>query len=160
MKKALGLHKRFFDLIGFRVIVEKRKESEHTLNEATIMLRVGGHVEHTAATGDGPVNALDNALRKALDKFYPELKNVRLQDYKVRVLTAGKGTAAKVRVLIETGDDGQKWNTVGVSENIIEASYQALVDSIEYKLLKEEGEPGMASRKGPAPRKKKKGGRQ
>lgn len=138
MKKALGLHKRFFDLIGFRLIVEKRKESEDPLSEATIMLKVGGHIEHTAATGNGPVNALDNALRKALEKFYPQLKDVKLMDYKVRVLTAGKGTTAKVRVLIESGDKENKWGTVGVSENIIEASYQALVDSIEYKLLKEE----------------------
>lgn len=138
MKKALGLHKKFFDLIGFRTIVEKRKEKEEPICEATIMVKVGGHVEHTAATGNGPVNAIDNALRKALDKFYPALKEVKLHDYKVRVLTAGKGTSAKVRVLIESGDENEKWGTVGVSENIIEASYQALVDSIEYKLLKEE----------------------
>ncbi len=138
MKKSLGLHKRFFDLIGFRVIVEKRKEGEDPISEATIMLKVGGRVEHTAATGNGPVNAIDNAMRKALDKFYPELRDVKLHDYKVRVLTAGKGTSAKVRVLIESGDEVKRWGTVGVSENIIEASYQALVDSIEYKLLKEE----------------------
>jgi 2-isopropylmalate synthase len=136
MKKSLGLHKRFFDLIGFRIIVEKRKEGENPISEATIMVKVGGNIEHTAATGDGPVNAIDNALRKALDKFYPELKNVKLHDYKVRVLTAGKGTSARVRVLIESGDEEKRWGTVGVSENIIEASYQALVDSIEYKLLK------------------------
>jgi 2-isopropylmalate synthase len=139
LKKALGLHRRFFDLIGFRVIIEKRKENEDPLSEATIMVKVGKNVEHTAATGQGPVNALDNALRKALEKFYPELKKVRLQDYKVRVLTAGKGTSAKVRVLIESGDDAARWGTVGVSENIIEASWQALVDSIEYKLLREKG---------------------
>ncbi len=138
MKKALGLHKRFFDLIGFRTIVEKRREGEEPISEATIMLKVGSYIEHTAAIGNGPVNAIDNALRKALDKFYPQLKNVKLHDYKVRVLTAGKGTSAKVRVLIESGDETSRWNTVGVSENIIEASYQALVDSIEYKLLKEE----------------------
>ena len=138
MKKELGLHRRFFDLIAFRVIIEKRKEGEEPLSEATIMLKVSGHIEHTAATGKGPVNALDNALRKALETFYPQLKEVRLHDYKVRVLTAGRGTTAKVRVLIESGDKGHQWGTVGVSENIIEASYQALVDSIEYKLLKEE----------------------
>jgi 2-isopropylmalate synthase len=137
MKKSLGLHRRFFDLIGFRVIVEKRKEAENPISEATIMVKVGGHIEHTAATGNGPVNAIDNALRKALDKFYPELKEVTLHDYKVRVLAAGKGTSAKVRVLIESGDEEKRWGTVGVSENIIEASYQALVDSIEYKLLKD-----------------------
>jgi 2-isopropylmalate synthase len=138
MKKALGLHKRFFNLIGFRVIVEKRRERDESLSEATIMVKVGGSVEHTAATGKGPVNAIDNAMRKALDKFYPALKDVRLYDYKVRVLAAGKGTSAKVRVLVESGDEEKRWGTVGVSENIIEASYQALVDSIEYKLLKEE----------------------
>ncbi|HHN65321.1 MAG TPA: citramalate synthase [Nitrospirae bacterium] len=138
MKKTLGLHKRFFDLIGFRVIVEKRREGEEPLSEATIMVKVGGHIEHTAATGNGPVNALDNALRKALEKFYPELKNVRLYDYKVRVLAGSKGTSARVRVLIESGDDHERWGTVGVSENIIEASWQALVDSIEFKLLREE----------------------
>lgn len=137
LKKALGLHRRFFDLIGFRVIDEKRHENEEPLSEATIMVRVGKHIEHTAATGNGPVNALDNAIRKALEKFYPELKSVKLLDYKVRVLTTGKGTSAKVRVLIESGDELHKWGTVGVSENIIEASWQALVDSIEYKLLKE-----------------------
>lgn len=138
MRKSLGTHKTFFDLIGFRVIVEKRKEKEEPISEATIMVKVGGKVEHTAATGNGPVNALDNALRKALERFYPELKKVRLIDYKVRVLAPGRGTAAKVRVLIESGDNGRKWGTVGVSENIIDASWQALVDSIEYKLLKEE----------------------
>jgi 2-isopropylmalate synthase len=138
MKKSLGLHKKFFELMGFRLIVEKRKEGEDPISEATIMVRVGGHVEHTAATGKGPVNALDNALRKALDKFYPGLKEVKLLDYKVRVLTAGKGTSAKVRVLVESGDKESRWGTVGVSENIIEASYQALVDSVDYKLLKEE----------------------
>jgi 2-isopropylmalate synthase len=138
MKKSLGLHKRFFDLVGFRVIIEKRKEGEEPLSEATIMVKVSGHIEHTAATGRGPVNALDNALRKALEKFYPLLRDVKLHDYKVRVLTAGKGTTAKVRVLVESGDKDSRWGTVGVSENIIEASYQALVDSVEYKLLKEE----------------------
>lgn len=140
MKKALGLHKTFFDLIGFRIIVEKREENEEPLSEATIMVKVGGHIEHTASTGNGPVNALDNALRKALEKFYPQLKTVKLLDYKVRVLAAGKGTSARVRVLVESGDKDRKWGTVGVSENIIEASWQALVDSIDYKLLIHEEE--------------------
>jgi 2-isopropylmalate synthase len=136
MKKTFGLHRKFFNLIGFRVIVEKRKEGEEPISEATIMVKTPLGVEHTAATGRGPVNAIDNALRKALEKFYPQLKDVQLIDYKVRVLAAGKGTSAKVRVLVESGDDTHKWGTVGVSENIIEASWQALVDSIEYKLLK------------------------
>jgi 2-isopropylmalate synthase len=136
LRRQLGLHRRFFDLIGFRVIVEKRNAHEEPISEATIMVRVGKNIEHTAATGTGPVNALDNAFRKALEKFYPELKKMRLQDYKVRVLTAGKGTSALVRVLVESGDECCSWGTVGVSENIIEASWQAIVDSIEYKLSK------------------------
>jgi 2-isopropylmalate synthase len=138
IKKALGQHKRFFELMGFRVIVEKQHEEAPTLSEATIMLRVGDRVEHTAAVGHGPVNALDNAIRKALEKFYPELQDVKLLDYKVRILTAKEGTAAQTRVLIESGDRESKWGTVGVSENIIQASWQALVDAIDYKLLKEE----------------------
>jgi 2-isopropylmalate synthase len=141
IKKATGDHRRFFDLVGFRVIVEKRQEGEDPISEATIMVKVGKEVEHTAAEGHGPVNALDNALRKALEKFYPELKDVKLLDYKVRVLSAGEGTGSQVRVLIESGDSHGKWGTVGVSENIIEASWQALVDSIEYKLLKGEHRP-------------------
>ncbi|UCD35047.1 MAG: citramalate synthase [Nitrospiraceae bacterium] len=136
MKKSFGLHRKFFDLIGFRVIVEKRREGEEPLSEATIMIRTPQGVEHTAADGNGPVNALDRALRKALEKFYPRLKEVSLIDYKVRVLTAGKGTDTNVRVLVESGDGKHKWGTVGVSANIIEASWQALVDSIEYKLLR------------------------
>jgi len=109
------------------------------------MVRVGGKVEHTAAEGNGPVNALDNALRKALEKFYPKLKEVKLLDYKVRVLPAGQGTASAIRVLIESGDRESRWGTVGVSDNIVEASYQALIDSIEYKLHK--GDEGEAARK-------------
>jgi 2-isopropylmalate synthase len=101
------------------------------------MLKVDGKVEHTASLGNGPVNALDNALRKALYKFYPSLKEMDLVDYKVRVLSTKDGTKAKTRVLIESADGKATWATVGVSENIIEASYDALVDSIEYKLEKE-----------------------
>jgi 2-isopropylmalate synthase len=138
MKKALGLHRRFFDLVGFRVLISKRREGEAALHESTVILRVDGEEEHTVASGNGPVNALDKALRKALVKFYPALDEVKLLDYKVRVLSTGKGTAANVRVLIESGDGRMKWNTVGVSEDVVEASYQALVDSYEYKLLKEE----------------------
>lgn len=138
MKRALGTHRKFFSVIGFRVIDEKRHEDQKPISEATIMVKVGGKIEHTAAEGAGPVNALDNALRKALEKFYPKLKDVKLHDYKVRVLPAGHGTASATRVLIESGDRQNRWGTVGVSENIIEASYQALVDSIEYKLDKGE----------------------
>lgn len=134
MKKALGIHKKFFDLIGFKVIVDK-KEKGHPVSEATIMVKVGNRIEHTAALGKGPVNALDAALRKALYKFYPGLKEMELVDYKVRVLTTKHGTGAVTRVLIESSDGKRNWNTVGVSENIIEASWRALVDSIDYKLL-------------------------
>jgi 2-isopropylmalate synthase len=142
MKRALGTHRKFFSVMGFRVIDERRHEDQKPLSEATIMVKVGGKIEHTAAEGSGPVNALDNALRKALEKFYPKLKDVKLHDYKVRVLPAGQGTASVTRVLIESGDREQRWGTVGVSDNIIEASYQALIDSIEYKLDKaEEMEP-------------------
>ncbi|MBI3399106.1 MAG: citramalate synthase [Deltaproteobacteria bacterium] len=140
MQKAMRARKKYFKLLGFRVIDEKKKESEPPYAEATIKLEVDGRVEHTASEGNGPVNALDNALRKALEKFYPHLKDVELLDFKVRVLTAGKGTAASVRVLVESGDGKEKWGTVGVSENVIEASWQALVDSLEYKLYKDEKE--------------------
>lgn len=138
MKKALGAHKKFFTVLGFRVIDEKRGEDQKPMAEATIMVKVGGKIEHTAAEGNGPVNALDNAIRKALEKFYPKLKEVKLLDYKVRVLPAGQGTASSTRVLIESGDKNSRWGTVGVSDNIIDASYQALIDSIDYKLNKME----------------------
>ncbi len=135
MRKAMGNHRPSFQLLGFRVIVEKKQEDGTPLSEATVMVKVGDAVEHTAAVGAGPVNALDHALRKSLEKFYPQLREVQLLDYKVRVLAANRGTESKVRVLIESGDHKDKWGTVGVSENIIEATWQALVDSIEYKLL-------------------------
>ncbi len=127
-----------FDRIDYRVFTEKRKIDPHPLSEATVTVEVGGAIEHTAGWGTGPVNALDKALRKVLPKYFPGkgLEDVRLLDYKVRVLTAAEGTAARVRVLIESGDGRNKWGTVGVSENVIEASWQALVDSIEYKLLR------------------------
>jgi 2-isopropylmalate synthase len=136
MKKALKKYKKFFELEGFRVVIEKHSSKKLT-SEAIIKLKVKGVREHTAAEGDGPVNALDNALRKALKDFYPNLSQMHLSDFKVRVLDEKAGTAAKVRVLIQSQDKDQSWNTIGVSENIIEASWQALVDSVEYKLLKD-----------------------
>lgn len=136
MKKALKKYKEFFKLEGFRVVVEKRSDKKIT-SEAIIKIKVKGITEHTAAEGDGPVNALDNALRKALKDFYPTLSKMRLSDFKVRVLEEKAGTAAKVRVLIQSQDEADTWSTIGVSENIIEASWQALVDSVEYKLLKD-----------------------
>jgi 2-isopropylmalate synthase len=139
MRKALdGDRMRFFRLIGFRVIDEKRHETEPPISEATVMLEgPDGQIEHTAAQGNGPVHALDRALRKAVSKFYPEVEQVRLHDYKVRVLGGAEGTAGVVRVLIESGDEHGHWGTVGVSHNVIEASWQALADSIDYKLYRE-----------------------
>ncbi len=138
LKKGLGRHRKYFDLVGFRVIDEKRHEAEDPIAEATILLRVDGVLEHTAALGNGPVNALDLALRKALSAFYPAIREVRLLDFKVRVLTSGGGTESRVRVLIESTDGRETWGTVGVSENVIQASWLALVDSIEYKLMRDE----------------------
>jgi 2-isopropylmalate synthase len=134
VNRALGKRRKFFDLQGFRVVVEKRMEDEEPFCEATIMVNVAGEVEHTASCGKGPVNALDKALRKALEKFYPQLRGMHLTDYKVRILDERQGTEAVTRVLVESADDDVRWGTVGVSSNIIEASWQALVDSVEYKL--------------------------
>jgi 2-isopropylmalate synthase len=150
MKKTLGLYERLFDLEGFRVTVEKRQDGR-PVSEATIKVYVDGEHEHTAAEGDGPVHALDNALRKALLPFYPALREIHLTDFKVRVLDAQDGTAAKVRVLIDSADENGSWSTVGVSENILEAAWQALVDSIEYGLRRRAGQAGVqAVRRQPA----------
>ncbi|MCP5521889.1 MAG: citramalate synthase [Verrucomicrobiales bacterium] len=116
--------------------VSMRRDSNTSICEATVKVRVGDQVAHTVAEGDGPVNALDGALRNGLSKFFPPLKKVSLTDYKVRILDTGTGTAAKTRVLIQSSDGKREWGTVGVSENIIDASLQALVDSMEYALLK------------------------
>jgi len=138
MQRALHGYERRFRLIGFRVIDEKRIENEPPLSEATIMLAgPDGTIEHTAATGNGPVQALDGALRKALSKFFPEIEDVNLLDFKVRVLGSDGGVGAVVRVLIESGDQHDRWGTVGVSHNLIEASWQALVDALDYKLYKD-----------------------
>jgi 2-isopropylmalate synthase len=124
-----------FELLDFTVIVEKRGGND-MMSQATVKLRVGGEVMHTAAEGDGPVNALDRAIRKALLPHYPELAEVHLVDYKVRIVDEHLGTAAKPRVLIESGRGDERWSTVGCSENIIEASWQALWDSLELPLLR------------------------
>lgn len=130
-----------FELKGFRLLVEKN-EAEAIRSEATIRLKVNGIIEHTAAEGNGPVQALDLALRKALGKFFPEIGNMHLSDYKVRVLNEKDGTGAKVRVLIDSSSNGHHWGTVGVSENIIEASWQALMESFSYYLLHHDNKNG------------------
>jgi 2-isopropylmalate synthase len=139
IKKSTGQFKEPFSLLSLRVINEKNKDRQ-SISQATIKISAGGEEEITAAEGNGPVNAIDNALRKALSKFYPRIKEMGLIDFKVRVLEGTAGTAAKVRVLIESRDGKDIWNTVGVSENIIEASWQALVDSIYFKLSKDQAE--------------------
>ena len=158
MKKCAGTYEPKFERVHSRVdslSVERLALSEgetsdsqlstlnsqrvHLSTEATLKLRVGDTIQHVAGEGDGPVNALDNALRKALVPSYPNLAHMKLVDYKVRVINSTEGTAARVRVVIESQDDTDFWSTVGVSENIIEASWLALVDAVEYKLFKDEG---------------------
>jgi 2-isopropylmalate synthase len=133
--------KEIFTVESFKIIVEKTADRA-VLNEAIVKLNVQGETVYTAAEGNGPVNALDNALRKALSQFYPELNEMHLSDYKVRVIDEKDATAAKVRVLIESTDFLNTWSTVGVSENIIEASWKALIDSIRYALI---GKPANCS---------------
>jgi 2-isopropylmalate synthase len=135
MKKATGQFHEPFRLESLRVAIEK-DGSGSSNSHATIKISVGSEQEITAAEGEGPVNALDNALRKALHKFFPQISEMRLVDFKVRVIDGKEGTAAKVRVQIESRDAKETWSTLGVSENVIEASWQALVDSIQYKLAK------------------------
>jgi len=137
LRKAVGSYRKLFDLKSYRVIVEQRGTDPEPITEATLRLIADGEEMLTVAEGDGPVHALDNALRKALERFYPEeLKRIKLTDFKVRVLDAKEGTAAGVRTIVESTDGTSSWSTVGVSENIIEASWHALVDSVEYGLLK------------------------
>jgi 2-isopropylmalate synthase len=136
IKKVTGQFEDPFTLESFRVTIEKNRSGPST-SQATIKISVGGDHEITAAEGEGPVNALDHALRKALNKFFPRIQEMGLVDFKVRVIDGGGGTAAKVSVKIESRDAREIWSTIGVSENIIEASWQALADSVQYKLLKE-----------------------
>ena len=136
VKKVTGQFEEPFTLESFRVTIEKNRSGPST-SQATIKISVGGDHEITAAEGEGPVNALDHALRKALNKFFPRIQEMGLVDFKVRVIDGGDGTAAKVSVKIESRDAREIWSTIGVSENIIEASWQALADSVQYKLLKE-----------------------
>lgn len=136
LARATGGYRKLFDLLSFRVIVEKRNPQEEPITEATIKIMVDDREMHTVGEGDGPVHALDTALRKALGFFYPDLNDIRLTDFKVRVVNTKEGTAARVRTVIDSQDsDGHTWSTVGVSPNLVEASWQALVDSVEYGLM-------------------------
>ncbi len=137
LKRMLGLHKRFFTLHGFSVTSSKRKGDTKTYSDAVIRIVVRDKMEFSAAEGNGPVHALDNALRQALTIFYPNVGEVRLTDFKVRVLEGTSGTGATVSVLIESTDGEDVWWTVGFNENVIQASWNALVDSIDYKLQKD-----------------------
>ena len=130
-----GTKRRHFTVESWRTIVEQREDGS-VVSEATVKVHAGGERIIAIGEGNGPVNALDNALRTALRGVFPELDHIELSDYKVRILDGVAGTAAKTRVLIESTDGRREWGTVGVSENIIEASLEALVDSMEYALLK------------------------
>ncbi len=133
--KILNKKPHYFDVLGFRVIGDNFDEQKEINTEASIKLNVNGQILHTVSEGDGPVNALDKAIRKALSPIYREISNFRLSDFKVRILDSKSGTAAKVRVTIETTDGFNVWDTVGVSPNVIEASYMAILDSINYGLM-------------------------
>jgi len=139
LREAAGSLKEAFTVESFKILVEKSNDrSAGVVSEAIVKLRLGDEIVYTAAEGNGPVNALDNALRKALEQYYPSIKGMHLADYKVRVIDEKNATAAKVRVLIESADESNSWSTVGVSENVIEASWQALVDSMRYALIGQE----------------------
>ncbi len=138
VQKVLKKHVPFFELQGFSVVVQKKDAASKATTTATIKVRVKGKTELTAGEGDGPVDALNDALRKVLHRFYPAIDSVVLQDYHVRILNPETATQATTRVLIDSTDGRERWGTVGVSENIIEASWEALVDSVEYKLFLDE----------------------
>jgi 2-isopropylmalate synthase len=139
-KKTLAVVPNFFELVSFRVLDEMKYDAKGRLEavaEATIKIKIANKIVMSVAEGNGPVNALDKALRKSLLRKYPALKNIRLTDYKVRILTPSDGTQAITRVQIESCDEtGEKWTTIGVSENIVDASFRALHDSITFKLMK------------------------
>jgi len=134
LREAFGTLEETFTVESFKLLVEKTA-GNGVASEAIVKIKVRGETVYTAAEGNGPVNALDNALRKALVQYYPSIKDVQLTDYKVRVIDEKEATAAKVRVLVESSDKNNTWSTVGVSENVIEASWEALIDSIRYALI-------------------------
>ena len=136
VRKTLQHHPAFFELLEYHISLRKTPSRNYESCEATVRISVNGEAAYTVAEGDGPVNALDAALRSALVKFYPQIAAIKLTDYKVRIVNSSSGTEAKVRVFIESSDGARSWSTVGVSTNIVEASWIALVDSIEYHLLR------------------------
>ena len=151
VKRCAGTFRSHFERLSYHVNVETERSGRVT-TEATVKIRVGGEdgsggeIRHEVAEGDGPINALDAAMRKALNGTYPSLKDMHLVDYKVRVINSEAATAAGVRVVVESRDATDVWGTVGVSENIIEASWIALADSLEYKLYKDEKNQSEASK--------------
>jgi len=144
LRRSMHRFKRHFELVRFRVFDEKRGHEKSPESEATVQVRVGGKLNHAAALGNGPVNAMDKALRAALVDAYPGLEAMFLTDFKVRVLTTREATEAAVRVLIESSDGQRKWSTVGVSTDVLEATYRALNDAIEYKLVMDKVPPPAA----------------
>jgi len=138
LRRQMGLWEPRFELKSYRVTTEHRGNRPPRA-DATVQLAVGDKEEHTAADGDGPVHALDRALRKALQPFYPGVQQIHLTDYRVRVLEGTEGTSTQVRVVIESADERGTWTTVGVSPNVLEASWEALADSIEYGLARQSG---------------------
>ncbi len=137
VRKHLGLYKKCFFAEDITTAVERSGRDGEPVSSAEVSVNVDGKVEKSKALGNGPVNALDKALRRSLERFFPAICELRLKDYKVRVVSSAKGTDSVVRVLVESGDGKTLWNTVGVSENIVEASWKALIDSIDYKLMKD-----------------------
>jgi 2-isopropylmalate synthase len=145
VEKLAGRYLPSFERLNYHVSVAGDSGGQ-SVTEATVKLRVGDSIAHTVSEGDGPVNALDGALRKALEPHYPRLTEMELEDYKVRVINARAGTAARVRVVIESKDRDSVWGTVGVSENVIEASWLALVDAFEHKLAKDARQSSASTR--------------
>ena len=136
IRKMLGQYKPFFEVIEWHTTHRRVARAGVDTCEATVKLNINGENCYEVDEGDGPVNALDRALRKALKRYYPEIEAMALEDYKVRIIDSGAGTAAKTRVLVVSSDEERSWGTVGVSTNIINASWEALVDSVEFYLLK------------------------
>jgi len=147
LARWLKLHAPSFEFEGFRVIIERRGPEASLVAEATVKVKVNGKSMHTVAECVGPVSALDKALRLALERAHPSIKDTTLSDFKVRILDSQRGANSRTRVLIETSDGEERWGTVGVSDNLIEASWEALCDAVEYKVLREEEKKRAGKRK-------------